>query len=160
MADAVIRMPDVEGRLDLARHHVGGARMYVERSDRGHHARRGARGPFDQRGPSGGRGQRIAPQVHGSGAGVVGFAPERHLAAALSHDGGHHAQRKIQRVQHRTLLDVKLQIAQQAPPDRRGRQPCRVEPEIAHRLRHGDAASIPAHQQIVIQAANQRHGCR
>ena len=38
---------------------------------------------------------------------------------------------------------------------RRRRQPCGVEAEIANRLRDGDAASIAADQQIVIQAADQ-----
>jgi hypothetical protein len=61
--------------------------------------------------PFSGGDKRVAAQIHGRGAGVIGLALKRQRQAALTHDCIDHAERQVCLIEYGTLLDVKLQVA-------------------------------------------------
>ena len=55
--------------------------------------------------------ERVAPEMHGRGSGVIRMAREGELQAALSRDGVDNSERKAEVLKHRSLFDVEFQIA-------------------------------------------------
>ena len=60
-------------------------------------------------------------QLHRHGAGMSGGAADGHLVAHRAGNGGHHADRQVVLQQHRALLDVDFEIAEQVLPPPRQR---------------------------------------
>ncbi|GAO25669.1 ribonuclease E [Alicycliphilus sp. B1] len=71
-------------------------RSYGDAVDLGHDAARGQ--------------QRVAPQLHGRGARVRLHALHGHVVPALAQRGLHHAYHALMLLQHRALLDVRLEV--------------------------------------------------
>src|SRR5262249_10638972 len=92
---------------------------------------------------------------HRRRAGMIGRPDERDHEPALSNDRIDDRERQIAIVQHRSLLDVKLQIADGVAclgvaEARRG------EPEVANRIAHRTAAGVTAAKQFVINGTHER----
>ena len=86
--------------------------------------------------PAGGGRQGVAAQVHGGGSGVVGLATEMQHEAAESGDRGDHAEGQAERFQHGSLLDVELEVGEDAFGQAGFRQRGGVQTEGADGLFH------------------------
>ena len=108
----------VERRATLAGDNVGGPGPHIQNSDGGDEAGDLSRLLFNGHGPFRGGRQRVAPQRHRCGAGVASGPGKNKLHARLSSDCLHDAQRTLQPFQYRPLLDMDLEIAEDAALER------------------------------------------
>ena len=80
-------------------------------------------------------GERVAPQVHGNGSRVARPPHHLHPTPCGAGDGGHHTHRQVFRFEHRSLLDVHLDVrGHLVPVIARLAHRIRIESERAHRL--------------------------
>ena len=91
--------------------------------------------------------ERVAAQLHGSRAGVVGLAGEARTEAEHPGDRRDDAEVDAIALQHGPLLDVQLQVGAELADPRRLAQPPEVEAGLGHRVR--DAPALPVLQVAV-----------
>ena len=139
----VVGCANVEAELAVARHHVDGAIRHLQHADGGDRVAVLAGALLDEKDKFGHGRCRIATPVHRRGAGVAGHADHFAHVAHAAVDRGHDAERQIELVQHRPLLDVHLDEAQvlaRIALDLRdvfGFQAC-----VRHRRTHGHAIGV------------------
>src|SRR5260370_12500203 len=110
---------------------------------------------------SAGRG--YPPQVHWSCAGVIRLSTERGFQSSLTRNGIHNADRNVQTVEHRPLLDMKLDVTERARSELRFLESVRIQTKITNSLGYGDSACILTPEDAAIQcprecpAADKRH---
>jgi hypothetical protein len=107
-------------------------------------------GPLDSQDPLGGGDQCVAAVLHRHGARVPRLAGERDLGVALTGDRRHDADRLAQPLQHRTLLDMDLDVCLDVVA---GGKP--VPPTLAHEVAEPHVA-VTAVQPRRVEAAGQR----
>ena len=124
LAMRVGRRAHVDGERNPPRDHIGGAGHRVDIADGADQpALVGAAKFLDRNDAFGGARQRVAPQRHRHRAGVTGHAGHAHREAGGAGYRGHHADRQVLLLQHRSLLDVQFDISDatrgaRAPPRR------------------------------------------
>jgi hypothetical protein len=110
----VLGVADVEGGDRRPRHDVGCAGQRGETPDRGDEPGLGAGGRLHRQDELGQRAGRVATQVHRHGARVPRPPREAYLRARGTRDRRDHPHRRAALLEHRTLLDVHLDVAEQA----------------------------------------------
>ena len=103
------------------------------------------------------RGGRVGAPVHGRGAGVAGGADDLALHAHAAVDGSDDAQRHVQLVEHRALLNVHFNKAQVVGwlALQLG-YVVNVQAGVLHGLAHGDAVGVFLIQPFRLEVADQR----
>ena len=103
-------------------------------------------------------GERVAALVHRRRAGVRGLAAPRDARALDAERAEHDAERQVERLEHRALLDVQLEVGggvlelATAPRSRRSRSmPCSRE-----RIRQRDAVAVGELRELVLVAHRAR----
>ena len=156
-ARGVLRMPDVEAHVDLAGDDVGRAREHVELADRPDEPGTGERLGLDGEHDLGGSGQGVAAAVHRHRTGVSSLALQGERVPVLAGDRGHDSDGQPARFQHRPLLDVGLDVAEQVTsgPAILG-DAGRVAPEFGDGLGQADASRVDQVQVRRRKVAGQR----
>ena len=113
VADLVARVADVDAQPRAPWNHVDRAGLDGQRADRRPQARDRPGEPLDLQHELGRRRQRVEPAFHRQGPGVTRPAPELDPDSALARDRLDHSDGSPQRLEHRPLLDVGLQVAEQ-----------------------------------------------
>ena len=106
------RCAHVEGELDLAGNGVAGRVGQAQPPDRCDQICLTLRARLDGEHHLGRRRQRIAAPMHGHGAGVAGLARDLDHASCGAADGGDDADGQVVGFEHRSLLDVHLDVAE------------------------------------------------
>src|SRR5581483_10374746 len=96
-------------------------------------------------------GERVAALVHRRRAGVRGLAPERDSVALDAEGAEYDAERKTERLEHRPLLDVELEVGGGGPELRAGFQrPVELDAVLAERVLPADAARVAPLADLVL----------
>ena len=106
---AARRVTQIERQRADAGHDVGDAGLRLDPAG-GADAALGARDVARREREPRGAGQRVAAQVHRRRAGVRGLAAKRDLVALGGEGAGDDPQRQAHRFEHRSLLDVELEV--------------------------------------------------
>ena len=102
-------------------------------------------------------GQRIATERHRHRAGVPGHPGQPCREPRRARDCRDDANRQASLLQHRTLLDMEFEIAEQfAPRPRRRADVIGVEPEIGDRLAQGHSTPVPGIERAFVKRAGDR----
>src|SRR5215218_7825446 len=98
-----------------------------------------------------GAGERVAAPVHRRRPGVRGLAAPRDPRALDAERPEHHPERQVQRLEHRPLLDVQLEVRPSVLELRaRLERAVELHPVLAQRVRQRDALAIRQRAQLVL----------
>src|SRR5258708_6956712 len=103
-------MAHIERGAHASRDRVRNVRDYLKTPHGGDETAYRVRPAFHRADPFGRPGERVVAKVHGRGAGVICLAFKDDLIAALADDRVDDSERQRERFEHRSLLDVKLDI--------------------------------------------------
>ena len=149
----VVGVANVEAQAHRAGNHVAGVRLRFELAHGRDEAFGFERSGFDFRDPLGGGGERIAAQVHGRGAGVIGVADEGEIETALADDAGDRGDGEVFGFKHRALFDVELDEADGMVSGNRVSDAVRIEFAGFDGLTYRDAFRILQRKNCGIEAA-------
>ena len=112
-AGSIVSGAHIEAEADFAGDDVACAGIDRELADRrDERVARAAAGHFlDHPDRFGDSGERVMAKCHRHRAGMAGLASRAQAVAALARDGGDHAERLSRPLQHRPLLDMDLEVA-------------------------------------------------
>jgi len=108
-----------------------------------------------------GAGERVAPLVHRRRPGVRGLALPRDLVALDAERPEHDTERQVERLEHRSLLDVQLEIRDGTLELlARVERTVEVDAVLAQCIRQRDAVRVAAPAQLVLVGHRARRGGR
>ena len=151
----VVGVAHVEAELGRARDHVRRARRDREPADGRDERRRLARERLRRQHHLGGGAERVVAKLaSGPSRRAPATPPKRSAARVWPGDRGDHAEGDVAVVEHRSLLDVHLDVAgQRARRPRSGAQARRVAPGLADRVVQRDAVRVDPLQVGLVEAA-------
>ena len=152
----VRRRTHVEREAHAAGDHVHRPGQRLDAADGADHVGRAGGDRFDREHALGRGRERVAAQCHRHGARVAGDAGHLDVEAIAAVDRRHDADRQPRRLEHRSLLDVELDVGEHVARGERGVADARgIEAERAHRVaqRHAVAAR-PVEQRAVERAGD------
>src|SRR4029079_316397 len=134
---------DVEAEAAAPGHHVDRAVWHFELAHRTDHVALLRRALLEIHRDPRHRGGGVAPHAHRRGAGVAGHAGDLAHVAQAAVDRRDDAQRQVELVQHRALLEVDLdetEVARWIAPDRGDL--VAAQARTLHRIAHRDAVGV------------------